>query len=113
MAIFDPRPTTLAITVMSVLIGVLVIIVAWTKSQKILLLWHILAWIECFCYPFLLNELEVKLEICQQQNKHTVRSVNVRAVEIHWEPNVACEKTDYDKNQLDTQQFGRFPHGNY
>ena len=58
MAIFDPRPTTLAITVMTVLIGVLLIIGAWTNSRKILLLWHILAWIECFCYPFLLNELE-------------------------------------------------------
>ena len=59
MVIFDQRPTTIAITVMSILIAVLLIIGTWKNSRKILLIWHILAWIQCFCYPFLLRRDEL------------------------------------------------------
>ena len=59
MVIFDDRPKTIAITVMSILISVLLIIGTWKNSRKILLIWHILAWIQCFCYPFLLRRDEL------------------------------------------------------
>ena len=59
MVIFDQRTITITITVMSVLIAVLLIIGTWKNSRKILLIWHILAWIECFCYPFLLRRDEL------------------------------------------------------
>ena len=59
MVIFDQRPKTIAVTVMSILIAVLLIVGTWKNSRKILLIWHILAWIQCFCYPVLLKRDEL------------------------------------------------------
>jgi hypothetical protein len=59
MVIFDQRPKTITITVMSILIALLLIVGTWKNSRKILLIWHILAWIQCFCYPVLLKRDEL------------------------------------------------------